>query len=389
VGGVTNPAPLLVGALLHDAGKIGRGDHVTEGARVAGDVAARMGLEDGEHELVTFLAREHLLLADTATRRNLEDQDLILHVAARIGTPSRLAALYLLTVADAQSTGPASATPWRLGLIRELVSKVSRAFDRGEMNPNRAVELERAERSVMARLGGLPAPEVADFLARVPPPYLLWADPADAPSHFRLIVPRPGRHEARTHHRPGRAPGVHLLTVGALDRPGLLAHIAGALTLAGFSVLSAQAFTTEDGVALDAFDVTGAFEEDIAEERWRRFRTLVRHALEGRVDLADRIRSLREHYRPARPDVPVKVRLNQDASDFFTVVEVGTSDRLGLLFDLGRAFADRGLDVHLAKVATYGPRVVDVFYVTDQEGQKVEGSAADQLAMALRVAAGG
>jgi [protein-PII] uridylyltransferase len=154
-------------------------------------------------------------------------------------------------------------------------------------------------------------------------------------------------------------------------------------------VLSAQAFTTEDGVALDAFDVTGAFEEDIAEERWRRFRTLVRHALEGRVDLADRIRSLREHYRPARPDVPVKVRLNQDASDFFTVVEVGTSDRLGLLFDLGRAFADRGLDVHLAKVATYGPRVVDVFYVTDQEGQKVEGSAADQLAMALRVAAGG
>jgi [protein-PII] uridylyltransferase len=389
VSAVTNPAPLLVGALLHDAGKVGLGNHVMEGARVAGEATSRMGLAGDERELVSFLVQEHLLLADTATRRNLEDQDLILHVAAKVGTPGRLGALYLLTVADAESTGPASTTPWRMGLIRELVSKVSRAFERGEMSPDRAVELERAERSVRDALDAIPDTDAADFLARVPPAYLLWTDPADAPVHFRLIVPRPGRFEARAHHRLGRSRGVHLLTVGALDRPGLLAHIAGALTLAGLSVLSAQAFTTEDGVALDAFEVVGAFEEEIGEDRWRRFRTLLRHALEGRVDLADRIRSLREHYRPARPDVPVKVRTNQEASDFFTVVEVGAPDRLGLLFDLGRAFSDRGLDVHLAKVATYGPRVVDVFYVTDQEGQKVEGPAADALAMALRVAAGG
>jgi [protein-PII] uridylyltransferase len=389
VSAVSNPEPLLVGALLHDAGKVGSGNHVPEGARVAAEATARMGLPEDERELVSFLVQEHLLLADTATRRNLEDQDLILHVAAKVGTQARLGALYLMTLADAESTGPASTTPWRLGLIRELVSKVSRTFERGEMSPDRAVELERAERSVLAALRPVSGAEAADFLARVPPAYLLWVEPEDAPVHHRLIVPRPGLHEARTHHRPGRAHGVHLLTVGALDRPGLLAHIAGALTLAGLSVMSAQAFTTEDGVALDAFEIIGAFEEEIGEERWRRFRRLLRHALEGRVDLADQIRTLREHYRPIRRDIEVKVRTKQDASDFFTVIEVGAPDRLGLLFDLGRAFVDRGLDVHLAKVATYGPRVVDVFYVTDQEGQKVEGPAADRLAMALRVAAGG
>jgi [protein-PII] uridylyltransferase len=188
---------------------------------------------------------------------------------------------------------------------------------------------------------------------------------------LELASPRPGATEVRTHVGAARTPGTFALTVVALDRPGLLARIAGALTLSGLSILSAQALTTDDGIVVDTFEVGPAFDEEIGEERWRRFRTTLRHAIEGRVDVRDRIERLREHYRPPRTDIPVSVRIDQGASESLTVVEVGAADRMGLLFDLARTFAAHGLDVHVAKVATYGPRVVDVFYVTDAAGSKV------------------
>ncbi|MFN2589572.1 MAG: ACT domain-containing protein, partial [Actinomycetota bacterium] len=387
VAAIDDPGPLLIGAVLHDIGKVGSGGHVQTGAELAGAITGRMGLPPPDRELVRFLVEHHLLLSDTATRRNLEDEDLILQTATMIGSPDRLAALYLLTLADAQSTGPAASTPWRLGLIRELVAKVAHVFERGEATAERSESVEAMRARIRSALSGRPPELIDGFLANLTAAYFTSVQPEEAVLHFDLVAPRPGRHEARTHHRPGRAPGVHSLAVGCVDRHGLLASIAGALTLSGLSVLSARAFTTDDGVAIDSFDVAGAFEPDISEERWRRFRTTLRHALEGRIDVADRVRTLRSHYRPARSDVPITVRVDQDASDAFTVVEVGAADRLGLLFDLARTFADRGLDVHLAKVATYGPRVVDVFYVATDDGRKVAEAETAGLVTALTAAA--
>src|SRR5207244_10187351 len=119
-----------------------------------------LGVTGERREQVLFLVREHLLLSDTATRRNLGDEDLILHVAARVVDQERLGMLYLLTMADALATGPTAATPWRLGLIRELVAKVSRAFERGQMDPDRAGRLERAEAAIRGVLAGRPAEQV-------------------------------------------------------------------------------------------------------------------------------------------------------------------------------------------------------------------------------------
>jgi [protein-PII] uridylyltransferase len=327
----------------------------------------------GVREDALFLVGEHLLLADTATRRNLEDEDLILHVAAKIGDQRRLGMLYLLTVADAEATGPAASTPWRMGLVRELVGKVNRAFERGLMDPGRAARLVEAEaliRAAMTDAGR--TPEDADaFVAAVPTGYLLWANPADASSHAGLVTPLPERDEVRTYVRPGALAGTYQLSVGAVDRLGLLAAVAGALTLAGLAILSAQAFTTQGGVALDVFEVRGAFEDEIVEERWARFRSALFGAIEGGIDLGERVRALRAHYAARVQGVPVAVRIDQQASDFSTVVEVGGPDRLGLLFDLAQAFADERVDVHVAKVATYGPRVVDVFYVRDEAGEKL------------------
>jgi [protein-PII] uridylyltransferase len=181
-----------------------------------------------------------------------------------------------------------------------------------------------------------------------------------------------GAAEVRTEAHPGERSGTHDVTVVVADRPGLLAKIAGAFALSGLSILSAQAFTTEDGVAIDHFVVEPAFEGDVDEERWRRFRSDLRKALAGRISLEYRVREKRGHYRPPATNVPTEVDVTNEASDFSTVVEVSCADRIGLLFDLARTFHDLELDVHLAKVATYGPRVVDAFYVRDLFGEKVE-----------------
>ena len=160
----------------------------------------------------------------------------------------------------------------------------------------------------------------------------------------------------------------------AADRSGLLSWIAGALSLAGLSILTAQVFTTEDGVAADLFEVQGVFEPEVGEERWREFRSLLRKAIDGRVSLEHRMTEKRRHY-PERSDTPVTVAVDNDASDFFTVIEIGAPDRIGLLYDITRTLSDLELDVHLAKVATYTDRVIDAFYVRDAVGRKVTESA--------------
>jgi [protein-PII] uridylyltransferase len=369
---VSDPDALALGALLHDIGKTGEGRHVEVGERVAASALERMGLSGSTREKVLFLVREHLLLSDTATRRDLADPNLVVHVAARVGDPERLAMLYLLTVADAEATGPHAATPWRLGLVRELVGRVEHILERHEMDHERAGELDTRVERVRTLLGSEPPGSVDAYVERLPHAYLLAVPPEEVADHFSLLSPAIGTAEVRTLARPGSRHGTWELAAVAADRPGLLARMAGSIALTGLSILSAQAFTTEDGVAIDLFVVEPAFQGEIDEERWRTLRQTLRKALEGRLSLEYRVREKRRHYPSPAGDVPTEVRVLNDVSDFATVVEVETADRLGLLFDLARTFEELHLDVSLAKVATYGPKVVDVFYVRDLYGQKLE-----------------
>jgi UTP:GlnB (protein PII) uridylyltransferase len=392
VHAVKDPDALLLGALLHDIGKVGRRGHAAVGTAIAPRVLDRLAVPVERREHVLFLVREHLLLSETATRRNIDDEDLVLHVAARVRYPQRLAMLYLLTVADAAATGSSASTPWRLGLVRDLVARVSRAFDRGLMDPGRAERFDRADSRVRRTLlgSGIGEAQVEAFLATVPAGYLQWVRAADVSDHVDLVMPPPGANEVRVHVAPGRAADTYRLTVGARDRLGLLAMVAGSLSVSGLSILAARAFTTSDGVALDAFDVRGAFEVDVGAARWRRFRVLLAGAFDGSVDLRRRVGQWRSHYRPPAATVPVRVAIDQEVSDFSTVVEVTAADRLGLLFDLAEAFAAAEMDVHVAKVATYGPRVVDVFYVSDPAGGKVtDGGRLAALEECLSTAASG
>jgi [protein-PII] uridylyltransferase len=361
---------VLLGALLHDVGKNGEGGHVEVGDRLAATVLARMDVEGPTGELARFMVAEHLLLPDTATRRDLGDDDLILDVAARIETPERLAALYLLAKVDALATGPAAWTQWRQALIRELVAKIQRVFERGEMGVEVAERLADAIDRVRDLLHAEPAAEVERFILRMPRSYFLSIPPEQIARHFGTIEPDLGLHDVRTSTKDGSRSGTYELLVVAADRPGLLSWIAGALSLAGLSILTAQVFTTADGVAADLFEVEGAFEPVVGEERWREFRSVLRKAIDGRISLAHRMTEKRRHY-PERSESPVTVAVDNDASDFFTVIEIGAPDRIGLLYDITRTLSEMELDVHLAKVATYTDRVIDAFYVRDPVGRKV------------------
>jgi len=368
---VERPDALLLGALLHDVGKIGAGGHVPIGTTIARDTLDAMGVAVADRDLAVFLVQEHLLLPDTATRRDLSDEDLLLDVAARIGSPERLGALYLLAKADAFATGPAAWTPWRETLVRELVAKVQRVFDRGEMGEELAAHLAARTERLRELLEGEPEDLIDRFILRVPRAYLLAVDPGRAAEHFRIVMPPLGRNEVRTAATVGSRAGTYEVVVVASDRPGLLSWIAGALAIGGISILAAQAFTTEDRTAVDVFEVEGAFEPEITEARWRAFRSTLRRTIEGSISLEHRVREKSRHYPPPRAPSPVSVRVLNDVSEFSTVIEVGAPDRIGLLHDITRTFADLHLGVHLAKVATFDGRVVDAFYVRDELGRKV------------------
>jgi [protein-PII] uridylyltransferase len=265
--------------------------------------------------------------------------------------------------------------------VHNLVERVERALDRGLVREGDVEQLERAEGAIRAALARvLQQEQIEAFLRSVPAGYLRWADPADAAGDLGLVLPRPAEGEVRMAARPaGDAGGLHRLAVAARDRPGLLAVIAGACTVAGLSILSAQIFTTSGGVALDVFTVRGTFEEDVQPERWDRLRRTLTAAVPGEADVAAAVAVLRHHARAPVAEVPLTVRFDHEESDFHTVVEVGAADRPGLLFDLASAFASLSLDVHLARVATYGHRVVDVFYVTDLEGRTLSADRADSV----------
>jgi [protein-PII] uridylyltransferase len=369
--GVEQADALLLGALLHDIGKVGAGGHVELGTAIARETVQTMGVAPADADLAVFMVAEHLLLPDTATRRDLSDEELLLDVAARVGTPARLGALYLLAKADANATGPAAWTPWRATLIRELVAKVQRIFDRGQMGEELAAQLTDRTERVRELLREEPERDVDRFVLRMPRGYFLAADPTRAAEHARLIAAPVGRNEVRTAAARGSRPDTYEVVVVAADRPGLLSWIAGALTVEGVSILSAQAFTTDDGVALDVFEVEGAFEPEITERRWRAFRTTLRRTIEGSISLEHRVDDKRRYYASPRLATPVTIRDHNDVSEFSTVIEVGAPDRIGLLFDVTRTFADLHLDVHLAKVATFEGRVVDSFYVRDALGRKI------------------
>jgi [protein-PII] uridylyltransferase len=313
---VARPDLLLLAALLHDIGKGWPGDHSVSGEVVARDVGRRMGLPEPDTELVAAAVRHHLLLPVVATRRDLDDPVTVKQVAALVPSRGLLELLHALAIADGMATGPAAWNDWKATLVADLVRRVA-AVLAGQPMP-------------------APAPLREDQLA-------LAADGGPAATVRGSEV-----------------------TVVAPDRPGLLWRAAGVLASHRLAVRSANA-TSVHGTAVTVFDVAPEFGDPPDP-------TLVagdlRRMLLGRLDVEDRLERRARAVPPRSAVIPApRVTLVDEASETATVVEVRAHDAPGLLWRVGRALGECGLNVRAARVETLGAEVVDVFYVTDDAGQ--------------------
>jgi [protein-PII] uridylyltransferase len=319
---VARPDLLLLAALLHDMGKGWPGDHSVTGEVVARDVGRRLGLPGPDVELIAAAVRHHLLLPMVATRRDLDDPVTVKQVAAAVPSRALLELLHALAIADGLATGPAAWNDWKARLVADLVRRVA-AVLAGEPVPE-------------------PAPLRADQLA-------LAAEGGPAATVRGCEV-----------------------TVVAPDRPGLLWHAAGVLASHRLAVRSANA-TSVDGTAVSVFDVEPEFGEPpdatlLAGD--------LRRMLQGRLDVEDRLERRARAATRRSPAIPApKVTLLDGASATATVVEVRAHDAPGLLWRVGRALGECGLDVRAARVETLGAEVVDVFYVTGADGQPLADAA--------------
>jgi [protein-PII] uridylyltransferase len=375
IGQLQSRRALYVAMLLHDIAKGRGGDHSEMGAQLAQTVCPLLGLTPEETETVSWLVLHHLLISQTAFKRDIEDPKTILDIAEVVQSPERLRLLLVLTVADMRAVGPKVWNGWKATLLRELYWRVAEVLAGGLSVPERDVRVARAKEAAALLLADRPKPEVDAFLDLGYPGYWLSFDPETHARHAAMI--QEAREEkapltVRTRVLESRA--VTEVTVYCTDHPGLFSKIAGALAVAGATIVDARIHTMTDGMALDTFWVQdaqgGAFE---APHRLARLSVLVEQSLSGRLKLRDEIRKLkREPARLRAVTVPPRVVIDNHASNTHTVIEVNGRDRPGLLHDVTAAISEQGLQIASAHITTYGVRAVDVFYVKDVFGLKVE-----------------
>ena len=321
---VARPDLLLVGAWLHDLGKGYPGDHTDAGVELMARIAPRLGFHERDVAVLVALVRHHLLLADAATRRDLSDAATIDAVVDAVGDRDTLEVLAALTEADSRATGDTAWSPWKEELVVELVWRVGAALEGARPEPS-----------------GFPSPRHRELLAEADGAVLVHVDDA-------------------------------VVSVVAPDRAGLFWRVAGTLALHGLDVLAADAWSTDDGLALEEFRVEHAFGGVVD---WKRFEVDLGRALEDRLDLeagmAERARMYVNRAPLAATPAQPRVIVDVTASNRATVVEVRAPDGVGVLYRITRAIAGLGLDVRTARIATLGHEVVDSFYLCDASGAPI------------------
>jgi len=375
---------LYVAMLIHDIAKGSGDDHSEAGARIAQTLGPRLGLSAEETETVAWLVLNHLVMSNVAFRRDLDDPKTIVDFAALVQSPERLRLLHILTCADIHGVGPGIWNGWKAQLLRALYL---RAMDRmtgglggdGEPAPSetagalaREQEAE-AKDALRARLADWPPDLVEAHIGRGYRAYWYAFTAEDHERQARTLRAADEAGEKLTVECRINPETAHTeVLVYTPDHAGLFSKIAGAMVLAGASILDARITTFADGMAMDVFTVQGLDGE--AYDEPDRLHKAVARVLTGKVHLDRELRARppRGGKRTSLFTVPPRVIFDNAASAANTLIEINGRDRPGLLYDVTSALRDQGLQINSAHISTYGERVVDVFYVKDIFGMKLE-----------------
>ena len=366
---------LFLAVLLHDIAKGRGGDHSILGEEVAQKLGPRLGLTAEETETVAWLVRWHLIMSSTSFKRDIDDPQTIKDFVGLVQSPERLKLLLLLTVVDIRAVGPKVWNGWKATLLRELYHRASDLMAGGLVEAAQGARISAAQNEVKKRLADFTPAELESFIAKGYPFYWLSFDAETQDRHARLIreAERSGR-PITLDTRVDAAAAVTEITLYTADHAGLFSRIAGALALAGANIVDAKILTMQNGMALDTFTVQdqsgGAFDKPAKLEKLvPLFESVLAGGVKPHLELGKP---------PAIPSrtrefsVPPRVIVNNSASQTHTVIEVNGRDRPGLLFEVTRALTSLNLQIASAKISTYGEKVVDVFYVKNLFGHKIE-----------------
>ncbi|MBM4244662.1 MAG: [protein-PII] uridylyltransferase [Deltaproteobacteria bacterium] len=369
---------LFLGIMMHDSGKGLGGGHSEKGARFAVDLARRLGLNEDDARELEFLVKNHLVMSHLAQRRDIHDDKLIREFATLVGTTETLKRLYVLTYADMRATGPKVWNNWKDMLLGEAYLRVADAFARGLEPEDRGARIARIKHRVLAEARASRDEETVAalerFVSSMPDIYFLTT-PEGLMDDHAILVRRARTDGLATSVVHNEAYEYSEFTVATPDRPGLFAILTGVLAARGMNIVGARIATSDDGIALDAFRVSHLERRAVAldEDRWIRTRELLDDVLGGRRDLGEVV-ALAEKPglldKKRAPRVPTEIVVTNEVSDEYTVVDVYTHDRVGLLYRIAQALYGLGLDIHIAKISTNVDQVLDVFYVTEADQAK-------------------
>ena len=365
-----NRRVIYVALLLHDIAKGKPEDHAILGAQLARKIGPRLGLKQDEVDTVEWLVRYHLLMSDMAQKRDIADPRTVRDFAKAVQTVKRLDLLCVLTVCDIRGVGPNVWNNWKAVLIRALYRQTKRALEDGMEALTRDNRGTEAKRTLREALSDWPRKDLQTETARHYEPY--WQGlHVTAHVTFANLLRDVDESKIAIDLHPDEDRDATRVCFVMPDHHGIFARLTGALALVGANVVDARSYTTKDGYVTDAFWIQDADGNPFDPNRLPRLRKMIERTLAGEVVTRDAIRDRDKVKKRERAfKVATHITFDNEGSDIYTIIEVDTRDRPGLLHDLTRTLAASNVYIANAVIATYGEQVVDTFYVKDMFGLK-------------------
>ena len=365
-----NRKVLYVALLVHDLGKGRDEDHSVLGARMSRKIAPRLGLKPDEVKTVEWLVKQHLLMSDVAQKRDIADIRTVRDFARIVKSRERLDLLTVLTVCDIRAVGPTTWNNWKAVLLRNLYGLTKEALEKGLEEVNFKGGADRAKKALRAALPDWDAKELRAEMSRHYPHY--WQGlPTSAHVVFAGLLRGLKTDKIKIDLFLDEDRDATRACFALADHPGIFSRLAGALALVGANVVDARTYTSKDGYATAVFWVQDSKGAPYAKSRLPRIRAMINKVLKGDVIARNAFDDKEIKKRERAFKVPTRITFDNEGSEIYTIIEVDTRDRPGLLYDLTRTLAMNNIYIASAVIATYGEQVVDAFYVKDMVGLKI------------------
>ncbi len=367
---------IFLALLLHDLGKAFDRDHMEKGVEIVHTIADRMGLSQENTKVIAFLVKNHIYMSIVAQTRDLSDEDLIIKFSQKMKDINRLRMLYILTFADSKASRSEAFTPWKATLFQELYIRAFHILEKGDFTmTDMDYKLDKIKNDVISELSSkMPMDDIHYNLDLTPSRYLLNNSPEIISNHILLcwnLEERPLAFDIREK----TDNGYYDIFIATPDFPGLFYKVCGVMVYHNMNILDAQIDTRSDGIALELLRVNYLYNDETVEsQEWSAIQGNLEKVIDGRLKVEDLVKKKESYLRSNETGLKgtkTTIGIDNDTSDFYTVIDVETSDRFGLLYSITKVMSDMGISIYIAKITTRLMRVTDSFYVRDIFGQKI------------------